>query len=81
MVTWMPIKRAPKDGRWIVAINRHEPDRRAVIRWDPDRFGNDQPRHVSTGDQSYRNDAYTDWIPVPHCPLTRNEDHKVRTDV
>ena len=71
MVTWRPMERAPQDGRWIIAINRYEPDQRAVIRWDPERFGDAQPWHVSTCDQGYPSDTYTDWIPFPSFPAAQ----------
>lgn len=32
MFSWRSMERAPQDGRWIFAINRHDPDTRAVIR-------------------------------------------------
>jgi len=62
------MERAPQDGRWIIAINRHEPDRRAVIRWDPGRNGDEGPWHVSSCEHSYPADAFTDWTPFPDCP-------------
>ena len=68
MFTWRSMERAPQDGRWIIAISRHEPDRRAVIRWDPKRFGDARPWHVSSCDHSYPTDAFTDWMPFPDCP-------------
>lgn len=59
---------APHDGRWIIAINRHEPDRRAVVRWDPDRHGAETPWHVASCEHAYAEDAFTDWQPFPSCP-------------
>lgn len=68
MYDWCPMDRAPRDGRWIIAIHRHEPDQRAVIRWDPERVGDQQPWHVATCDHGYSSDAFTDWMPFPDCP-------------
>ncbi|VUD74591.1 hypothetical protein MET9862_05223 [Methylobacterium symbioticum] len=61
--------RAPRDGRWIIAINRQEPDRRAVIRWDPGSFGGEQPWRVASCDHGYTSDAFTDWMPFPPWPV------------
>lgn len=69
MDDWRAMDRAPRDGRWIIAINRHEPDQRAVIRWDPERAGDQQPWHVATCEHCYSSDAFTDWMPFPDCPL------------
>ncbi|MGT2478007.1 hypothetical protein ACU4GR_01980 [Methylobacterium oryzae CBMB20] len=55
--------------RWIIAINRHEPEQRAVIRWDPGRAGDQQPWHVATCEHCYSSDAFTDWMPFPDLPL------------
>lgn len=60
--------RAPRDGRWIIAINRREPDRRAVIRWDPGSFGESEPWRVASCDHGYASDAFTDWMPFPPWP-------------
>ncbi|AWN39072.1 hypothetical protein DK427_16825 [Methylobacterium radiodurans] len=60
--------RAPRDGRWIIAINRREPDRRAVIRWDPGSFGEGEPWRVASCDHGYASDAFTDWMPFPPWP-------------
>lgn len=68
MTDWRPIDRAPRDGRWIIAIHRDEPDRRAVIRWDPGRLGDGRPWHVATTDYGYEADAFTDWTPFPEPP-------------
>ncbi len=68
MRSWASIERAPRDGRWIIAINRQEPDRRAVIRWDPERFGDALPWHVASCDHAYADDAFTDWQPFPDWP-------------
>ncbi|GJE25636.1 hypothetical protein [Methylobacterium organophilum] len=68
MRSWIPIGAAPHDGRWIIAINRYEPDRRAVVRWDPARHGDDTPWHVASCDHGYAEDAFTDWQPFPHWP-------------
>lgn len=62
--------RAPRDGRWIIAINRREPDRRAVIRWDPGSFGESEPWRVASCDHGYASDAFTDWMPFPPWPAT-----------
>ncbi|GJE41497.1 hypothetical protein AEGHOMDF_0663 [Methylobacterium soli] len=32
MYTWRAMDWAPHDGRWIIAINRDEPDQRAIVR-------------------------------------------------
>ncbi|MEA1834477.1 hypothetical protein U8607_20500 [Methylobacterium durans] len=68
MMSWRPMNRAPQDGRWIIAIDRHDPDRRAVIRWDPRRCGDAKPWHVAFCEHSYPQDAFTDWQPFPDCP-------------
>lgn len=68
MHSWRSIDRAPQDGRWIIAVHRHEPDRRAVIRWDPSRHGDARPWHVALSDQGHPTDAFTDWMPFPDLP-------------
>ncbi len=68
MYDWRPMDRAPQDGRWIIAISRHEPDRRAVVRWDPSRISDDRPWHVATTEYGYPTDAFTDWMPFPALP-------------
>ncbi|WP_336487570.1 hypothetical protein [Methylobacterium nigriterrae] len=68
MDDWRLMGRAPRDGRWIIAINRHDPDRRAVVRWDPDRHGDARPWHVASCDHGFAEDAFTDWMPFPACP-------------
>ncbi|GJE35154.1 hypothetical protein LDDCCGHA_5372 [Methylobacterium oxalidis] len=78
MVSWRSMDRAPQDGRWIIAINRHEPDTRAVIRWDPARFGDDRPWHVASCQHSYPADAFTDWMPFPDCPPSAEADQSPR---
>lgn len=65
--------RAPRDGRWIIAINRGEPDRRAVIRWDPAGFGDSEPWRVASCDHGYASDAFTDWMPFPPWPAQGEE--------
>ncbi|AWN40471.1 hypothetical protein [Methylobacterium durans] len=74
MASWRSMDRAPQDGRWIVAIDRHEPDTRAVIRWDPTRFGDARPWHVASCGHSYAADAFTDWQPFPDCPPSADTD-------
>lgn len=69
MWSWRSMDRAPQDGRWIIAIHRHEPDRRAVIRWDPSRAGDARPWHVASCEHCYPADAFTDWMPFPPCPV------------
>jgi hypothetical protein len=73
MDSWRPMDRAPHDGRWIIAINRHEPDLRAVVRWDPTRFGDARPWHVASCEHGHFTDAFTDWMPFPTCPDCENE--------
>ncbi len=68
MRNWASMNGAPRDGRWIIAINREEPDRRAVIRWDPERCGDALPWHVASCDHSYAENAFTDWQPFPEWP-------------
>lgn len=74
MIHWLPMARAPRDGRWIIALDRNEPDRRAIIRWDPERFpwdpegfGDTSPWHQASCDCSYPDAAFTDWTPFPNC--------------
>ncbi|AWN39866.1 hypothetical protein DK389_04090 [Methylobacterium durans] len=62
------MERAPRDGRRIIAINRNDPDRRAVIRWDPERFGDAHPWHVFSCEQGHADETFTDWMPFPDCP-------------
>lgn len=69
MRTWRAMDRAPHDGRWIIAIHRDDPDRRAVIRWDPNGAGDPEPWHVASCQHSYPADAFTDWMDFPDCPL------------
>jgi hypothetical protein len=64
--------RAPHDGRWIIAINRDEPDQRAIIRWDPQHAGDAAPWHVASCAHSYRTDAFTHWMQFPDCPPVEN---------
>jgi len=71
---WMPMARAPRDGRWIIALDRNDLDRRAIIRWDPERFpwdpeglGDTKPWHMAACDCSYPDEAFTDWIHFPDC--------------
>ncbi|WP_132257007.1 hypothetical protein [Methylobacterium segetis] len=78
MASWRSMDRAPQDGRWIVAINRHEPDIRAVIRWDPERFGDARPWHVASCRHSYAADAFTDWMPFPDCPPAAEADQSAK---
>ncbi|TFZ56687.1 hypothetical protein E4V01_17825 [Methylorubrum sp. Q1] len=73
MWSWRIMDRAPRDGRWIIAINRGEPDRRAVIRWDPRRFGDSEPWRVASCDHGYASDAFTDWMPFPPWPVQGDE--------
>ncbi|MFB0488664.1 hypothetical protein ABIE45_001250 [Methylobacterium sp. OAE515] len=68
MRTWRTMDRAPHDGRWIIAINRDEPDQRAIIRWDPKRADDAAPWHVASCEHSYRTDAFTHWMQFPDCP-------------
>lgn len=68
MYTWRAMDRAPHDGRWIIAINRDEPDQRAIIRWDPQRHDDTRPWHVASCQHSYATDAFTDWMQFPACP-------------
>ncbi|MET3695218.1 hypothetical protein ABID43_004784 [Methylobacterium goesingense] len=68
MRTWRAMDRAPHDGRWIIAIHRDDPDRRAVIRWDPEAAGDPRPWHVASCQHSYPADAFTDWMDFPDCP-------------
>lgn len=68
MWSWRIMDRAPRDGRWIIAINRREPDRRAVIRWDPVSSGDNEPWRVASCDYGYASDAFTDWMPFPPWP-------------
>ena len=60
MRTWRAMDRAPHDGRWIIAIHRSDPDRRAVIRWDPAGLSDPRPWHVASCQHSYPADAFTD---------------------
>lgn len=69
MRTWRAMDRAPHDGRWIIAIHRDDPDRRAVVRWDPRGLGDPEPWHVASCQHSYPADAFTDWMDFPECPL------------
>ncbi|MBD8907241.1 hypothetical protein MZTS_11035 [Methylorubrum zatmanii] len=73
MWSWRIMDRAPRDGRWIIAINRGEPDRRAVIRWDPAGFGDSEPWRVASCDHGYASDAFTDWMPFPPWPAQGEE--------
>lgn len=68
MHTWRAMDRAPHDGRWIIAINRDEPDQRAIIRWDPEHADDASPWHVAFCEHSYRTDAFTHWMQFPDCP-------------
>ena len=68
MRTWRGMDRAPHDGRWIIAIHRDDPDRRAVIRWDPEAAGDPAPWHVASCQHSYPAEAFTDWMEFPDCP-------------
>lgn len=68
MWSWRIMDRAPRDGRWIIAINRREPDRRAVIRWDPRSSSDSEPWRVASCDHGYASDAFTDWMPFPPWP-------------
>jgi len=68
MRTWRAMDRAPHDGRWIIAIHRADPDRRAVIRWDPAGLGDPSPWHVASCQHSYAAEAFTDWMEFPDCP-------------
>jgi len=68
MRTWRAMDRAPHDGRWIIAIHRSDPDRRAVIRWDPAGLGDPRPWHVASCQHSYPAEAFTDWMDFPECP-------------
>jgi hypothetical protein len=68
MWSWRIMDRAPRDGRWIIAINRREPDRRAVIRWDPGSSDDREPWRVASCDHGYASDAFTDWMPFPPWP-------------
>lgn len=68
MRTWRAMDRAPHDGRWIIAIHRSDPDRRAVIRWDPAGLGDPRPWHVASCQHSYPAEAFTDWMDFPDCP-------------
>ena len=74
MRTWRAMDRAPHDGRWIIAIHRDDPDRRAVIRWDPQRLGDPEPWHVASCQHSYPADAFTDWMDFPDCPAPETQD-------
>lgn len=71
---WMPMARAPRDGRWIIAIDRNDLDRRAIIRWDPEQLpwdpeghGDVRPWHQASCDCSYPDEAFTDWMHFPNC--------------
>ena len=71
---WMPMACAPRDGRWIIALDRNDLDRRVIIRWDTERFpwdpeglGDTKPWHMATCDCSYPQDAFTDWMQFPSC--------------
>ena len=72
MYTWRAMDRAPHDGRWIIAINRDDPDQRAIIRWDPKRAGDARPWHVASCKHSYPTNAFTDWMQFPDCPPAEN---------
>ncbi|KMO29452.1 hypothetical protein VQ02_29615 [Methylobacterium variabile] len=74
MPDWRTIDRAPQDGRWIIAIHQDEPDRRAVIRWDPGRAGDGRPWHVATTEYGYAADAFTHWMPFPEPPQPGREE-------
>lgn len=80
MYTWRAMDRAPHDGRWIIAINRDEPDQRAIIRWDPHCLGDTRPWHVAFCQHSYATDAFTDWMQFPACPPSEETDHDPRAD-
>lgn len=72
--------RAPRDGRWIIAINRHEPDQRAVIRWDPGRAGDQRPWHVSTCEHRYSSDAFTHRMLFPDLPSVAQPDAQTKEE-
>lgn len=80
MYTWRAMDRAPHDGRWIIAVNRDEPDQRAIIRWDPQRQDDTRPWHVAFCQHSYATDAFTDWMQFPTCPPCDDINHDRQTE-